>query len=234
MVKFAVCDDESEMTDYIAERLSEYYPDECEIQKYTDGKTLLSDSKREDFDAFFLDIGMPELNGMALAERIREFNQSVKIIFVTNNNELAHMGYIYDAFRYVRKSKLEQELFEAAKSLNAYFSSLDEYLNFKTPDRTITRSVNSISYFEVNGHTVTMICEQCTDKVCGTMKLYEERLRNMGFIRVHKSYLVNMRCIESIQKNTVKLANDEVLPLSRSRADMVKKKLLDFSKTAVK
>lgn len=230
MVKFAVCDDESEMTDYIAERLSEYYPDECEIQKYTDGKTLLSESKREDFDAFFLDIGMPGLNGMALAEKIREFNQNVKIIFVTNNNELAYKGYLYDAFRYVRKSKLEQELCEAARSLGNYFVSLGEYLSFKTPNGEITRSVKSLKYFEVKGHTVTMVCDQSADRVCGTLKEYEERLNNMGFIRIHKSYLVNYRYIYVVQNSNVKLTCGRELPLSRNRADMTKKKLLEFSK----
>lgn len=129
MVKFAVCDDEKEMVDYISDKLHEYYPEECEIRKYTDGRSLLSDSCDEDFDALFLYICMPNLDGMALAEKIREFNQYVKIIFVTNNNELAYKGYLYDAFRYVRKSRLEQELCEAARSLSNYFVSLGEYLN---------------------------------------------------------------------------------------------------------
>ena len=57
MVKFAVCDDELKMTDLVAEKLREFYPDECEIKSYVDGDSLLTDSARELFDAFFLDIG---------------------------------------------------------------------------------------------------------------------------------------------------------------------------------
>lgn len=230
LVKFAVCDDEREMVDYISDKLHEYYPEECEIRKYTDGRSLLSDSRDEDFDALFLDICMPNLDGMALAEKFREFNQNVKIIFVTNNNELAYKGYIYDAFRYVRKSKLEQELCEAARSLINYFVSLGEYLNFKTPNGEITKSVKSIKCFEVKGHTVTMVCDQSADRVCGTLKEYEERLNNMGFIRIHKSYLVNYRYIYAVQNSNVKLTCGRELPLSRNRADMTKKKLLEFSK----
>ena len=91
MVRFAVYDDEREIADYIAEKLREYYPDECEIMCFTDGESLLQDSNCELFDAFFLDIGMPRLDGFALAEKIRADNPLVKIIFVTKNTELAHL-----------------------------------------------------------------------------------------------------------------------------------------------
>ena len=114
LVKFAVCDDERDMADLITVKLREYYPGECEIKCYVDGASLLTDSRSESFDAFFLDIGMPGLNGMELAGKIRDKNQNVKIIFVTNKDELAYKGYVYNAFRYVRKSNLEQELCEAA------------------------------------------------------------------------------------------------------------------------
>ncbi len=72
MVKFAVCDDEREMTDYISDKLREYYPNDCEIRKYEDGESLLADSRKQLFDALFLDIDMPGLDGMELAKRIRE------------------------------------------------------------------------------------------------------------------------------------------------------------------
>lgn len=230
-MKFAVCDDEWEMVDYISNKLHEYYPEKCEIKKYTDGISLLEDISQEDFDAFFLDIGMPGLDGMELAKKIREYNQYVKIIFVTNNNQLAHKGYIYDAFRYVRKSQLEPELCEAARSLCNYFVSLGEFLNFRTPNGEIMKSIKSIKYFEVKGHTVNIVCSGSVDRVCGTMKLYEERMKNMGFIRIHKSYLVNFRYICSIGKNNVKLTCGGELPLSRNRVNETKKKLLAMLKT---
>lgn len=121
MVKFAVCDDEREMADLVAEKLREFYPDECEIKCYVDGKSLLEDSARELFDAFFLDIEMPTLDGFSLAEKIRSDNPFSKIIFVTNHTELAHIGYLYGAFRYVRKFALEEELREAVQSLKREF-----------------------------------------------------------------------------------------------------------------
>lgn len=228
MVKFAVCDDEQEMADYIADKLCEYYPEECEIKKYIDGEKLLTDFRRESFDALFLDICMPKMDGMELAKIIREENRYVKIIFVTNMEDLASRGYLYEAFRFVRKSRLESELCETADSLKAYFDTLKEYQTFKTPTGEITRAIKSIKYFEVKGHAITMVSNEHEDQICGTMRECRDRMKNVGFILIHKSYLVNFRHISSIEKNGIKLVCGKVLPMSRNRSDEVKRQLNEF------
>ena len=227
-MKFAVCDDERKMADFVAEKLREYYPDECEIKCYTDGKSLLADSARELFDAFFLDIGMPGLDGFSLAEKIRADNPFAKIILVTNHTELAHIGYLYGAFRYVRKFALEEELREAAQSLKREFDLQSEFLLLKTPLGEVVRAVNSIRYFEVKGHNVTAFFDDTEERVSGTMNEYEQRLKDVGFIRIHKSFLVNFRFIESIGKTTVTLTEGSTLALSRNRVAETKRKLMLF------
>lgn len=230
MVKFAVCNADWNMVDYISDKLREYYAEECEIKKYEDGECLLADSCQERFDAFFLDIGMCGSDGMELAEKIRENNKNVKIVFVTNKEEFAYKGYIYGAFRYVRKSKLDQELREAAESLKKYLDSLNNYLSLKTPTGEITKDIRSIKFFEVNGHIVTIVCQDVRIQVCGTMKEFDDCLNKKGFIRIHKSYLVNYRYINSVEKNGVTLICGKKLPLSRKRADKVRKMLGELSK----
>ena len=228
MVRFAVCDDEQDMIDCISEKLRIYYPGKCEIKTYTDGTSLISDCRRERFDALFLDIGMPGLNGIELAQKIRENDKYVKIVFVTNKEELAHMGYKCGAFRYVRKKNLEQELRETVESLKEHFDSFDESLILKTPVGEVTRHIQSIKYFEVYGHDVNAVYNEHEEKVYGTMKEYDTKLKNSGFIRIHKSYLVNYRYIDSIEKNDIKLKCGKKLPLSRNRIDKVKKMMHDF------
>ena len=230
MVKFAVCDDEREIADLVAEKLREFYPDKCEIKCYVDGETLLEDSTRELFDAFFLTIVMSGLDGFSLAEKIREENPFAKIIFVTNHTELAHIGYLYGAFRYVRKFALEEELREAAQSLKREFDLQSEFLLLKTARGEIVAAVNNIKYFEVKGHQVTAFFSETEERVSGTMNEYEERLKNVGFIRIHKSFLVNFRFIESVGKNAVTLTDGTTLLLSRNRVTETKRKLLIFSR----
>ena len=233
MVKFAVCDDEREVADLVAEKLREFYPDECEIKCYTDGDSLFADSARELFYAFFLDIGMPTLDGFSLAEKIRADNPFAKIIFVTNHTELAHIGYLYGAFRYVRKFALDEELREAAQSLKREFDMQSEFLLLRTPRGEIAKSVKDIRYFEVKGHQVTVFFDDTEERVCGTLNEYEQRLKDIGFIRIHKSYLVNFRFIEYVGKTTVTLTDGSTLVLSRNRVAETKRKLLIFSRNKV-
>lgn len=227
MVKFAVCDDEQDVTEYVSDKLREYYPNECEIKSYTDGKSLLADSQREFFDAFFLDIGMPELDGMEIAKQIRQKDPHVKIVFVTNKEELAHKGYIYEAFRFVRKSSLEQELCETAESLNKFLSSSNEYLSFKTPAGEILIDEKNIRYLEANGHSIILYGLN-EERICGTMQEQEERLKDKGFIRIHKSYLVNFRYFYSLERESVRLSSGEELPVSRNRSAEVKKRFHEY------
>lgn len=233
MVRFAVCDDEQKMLDSISEKLRIYYPNECEIKTYVNGAGLLSDLRQDCFDALFLDIGMPGLNGMDIAKKIRENDRRVKIIFISNQNELAYKGYIYDAFRFVRKSNLEQELCEAAKSLNETFSLQNEHFIFKTAAGETIRAVKDIKYFEANGHSIDMVCNDGTIQICGTLREYDERMRDYGFIRIHKSYLVNFRYIRFIERNSVFLKCGKKLPLSRNRVDDTKMKIMFFSRNIV-
>ena len=82
----------------------------------------------------------------------------------------------------------------------------------------------------MKGHQVTTFFDETEERVSGTLNEYEERLKDVGFIRVHKSYLVNFRFIESIGKTTVTLTDGSTLALSRNRVAETKKKLLVFSR----
>ena len=233
MVKFAICDDDQKMLDIISDKLREYYPDECKVETYTDGVRLLSTCRRSCFDALFIDIDMPGLNGMEIAEKIREIDRRVKIIFVSNNNELAYKGYLYNTFRFVRKSNFEQDLCEAVKSLNESFSAQSDYIIFKTSKGEAIRLVKEIKYFETKTHFINIMCNDRVIRIYGTLREYEEQIGNNGFIRIHKSYLVNFRYIHSVEKNIVLLSSGEELPLSRYRANETKIKMMFFSRNLV-
>lgn len=156
MVKFAVCDDEREMTDYISDRLREYYPEDCEIRKYGDGESLLADSRKQLFDALFLDIDMPGSDGMELAKKIREDNQYVKIVFVTNKDNLVYSTFKYAPFRFIRKTYLDEEFPEAAEALRDSIAQSNATVIFNTKNGEICVQVCDIVYAEIKNHTITV------------------------------------------------------------------------------
>lgn len=230
MVKFAVCDDEREMTDYISDKLREYYPGDCEIRKYEDGESLLADSRKQLFDALFLDIDMPDLDGMELANRIRESNEYVKIIFVTNKDNLVYDTFKYMPFRFIRKTCLEDELPEAAVALRDAIAQSNATIIFNTKSGERCVQVCDIIYAEVKNHTITVFLIEDKLTVSKSMDELECELRKFGFIRTHKSFLVNHRHVKTISQNNILTDTNQSVPLSRNRADEVKLRLQQWSR----
>lgn len=230
MVKFAVCDDEREMTDYISDRLREYYPEDCEIMKYGDGESLLADSRKQLFDALFLDIDMPGPDGMEIAGRVREDNEFVKIVFVTNKDNLVYSSLKYVPFRFIRKTHLEEEFPEAAKALRDSIAQSNATIIFNTKNGEICVQVCDIVYAEVTNHSITVYLAEDKLTVFKSMDELENELGKFGFLRTHKSFLVNHIHITLIKQNRIFTDTGLSLPLSRSRADEVKLKLQQLSR----
>lgn len=227
LIKFAVCDDEPDVAKAISDTLYKYYPDKCEIKIYNSGNSLLEDIMQESFDAFFLDIDMPLINGFEIAKRIRAVYPQVKIIFVSELADLAHMGYIYKAFRFVRKNKLKEELSETAKSLSITLSSPTDIMGFRGGNGEIKIDIKKIRFFKADGHTLILYGPN-EERICGTMQELEESLKDKGFIRIHKSYLVNSRYLYSIGNKGVRLLSGEELPVSRNRIFEVRKGINEY------
>lgn len=215
LVRFAVYVDNNEITRRVPFILRELYPGECEISCYSGGEDLLNDKTLERFDAFFLGVDLPGLNGMEIAESIRKINRLGKIVFITRNNELAYKGYFYNAFRYVRTSELDRELGEAMESLYSAFASERGMVRLKSTKGDIIRDTRRVMYFKAQGHVIVMKREDGEEYLTGTMNILAERMREYGFIRIHKSFLVNKKHIASVTRFEIVLKNGRKLPISR-------------------
>ena len=229
-MKFAVCDDEQEMTNYISDKLRVYYSEDCEIRKYEDGESLLADSRKHLFDALFLDIDMPGLDGMELAERIREDNQYVKIVFVTNKDNLVYSTLKYVPFRFIRKTYLDDEISEAVDALHDSIAQSNSTVIFNTKNGDICVQIGDIIYAEVMNHTITVYSTDGKLTIFKSMDELENELGKFGFLRPHKSFLVNHIHIASIKQNRIFTDTGLNLPLSRNRAKDVKLRLQQLSR----
>ena len=152
-------------------------------------------------DIFFLDIDFSEkeYNGIDIAKKIRRFRQDSIIVFVTNYIEYAPEGYEVQAFRYCLKNeihlKLEQYLLQTISKLK----SEQETIQINISGETITIPLSDILYIESQGHTAVIHVQKCGTqnhklyKFYSTLTSLEQKLSEQGFLRIQKSYLVNMR-----------------------------------------
>lgn len=216
MLSILICDDDIGMVDRmraIVESVLQENDKKARIHTFTDA-SLVSDQLLSGCDIALLDIDFEEAgyNGMDIARRLRTFRSDTVIIFVTNFIEYAPEGYEVQAFRYVLKrdidNDLEPNLLLALKNLNR------ETLPIQINGEVKNLLLDDILYLEVQQHNVTAVMRQQTqDKKQTEYNFYaslselEQRLEPLGFLRIHKSYLVNMKYIKKFQCREALLTN---------------------------
>jgi DNA-binding LytR/AlgR family response regulator len=168
------------------------------------------------FEVIFLDIDMPYINGIEVADSIRTINSNMVIIFVTNKENLVFKSIKYSPFRFIRKSNLDDDIQEL-------FVALEEKINFDSMEyavivngRTKYLSVSNILYFESFRHEIVAhYCDGTTYDTKENLSILAKKFEKHGFIRVHRSYLVNYRNIYVINQVDLKLDTGEIIPISR-------------------
>lgn len=185
-------------------------------------------------DIFFLDIDFQgkEYTGIDIAKRIRCLRQDSIIIFVTNYIEYAPEGYEVQAFRYCLKNEIHLKLEQYLLQTIAKLQSEQETIQFTISGDTITISLADILYIESQGHTAVIhILEYGSQveklhKIYATLTSLEQNLSERGFLRIQKSFLVNMRRMKKFQCNEAVLDNGIVLRVSEKTYAEQKKKYL--------
>jgi DNA-binding LytR/AlgR family response regulator len=230
MMNLAVCDDDRVFLDELEREIKRYTAEQeldIHIDKYSAPRALLS-ADLASCDAVFLDIDMPEINGLEVAQQLRNIYPDIVIVFVTGWIEYAPAGYRVNAFRYLLKKNLSQELWNCLDDVQKKLAEVSEQITIHTRDRTLEVGLNNILYFEGTSHRSVLMHTKHQKLIECTGKLsdYEAALSVKGFLRLQKSYLVNMNHIEKIRNYRATLQNGEELKVSERQYALITKDFL--------
>lgn len=216
--------------------------DSC--QSALDAMALLNE---QEIDAIFIDINMPDLNGL---DFVRSLNQPPMIVFTTAYQEYAIDGYKVDAIDYLLKPFGMGDVLRAADKVKRQYDLIhtaslspmdeDDAMFLKTEYKVVRILASQILYVEgmseyLRIHFSMVLPGQDMSQakpvvVLMSMKKMEERLAASHFMRIHKSYIVNLRHISEVQKNRVILDNGKEIPIGESYreqlSDYISKKFL--------
>ena len=207
-----------------------------ELTKFQGGNMLMHEIDSVlNYDVLLLDIDMPGVDGMEVAERIMQMPHRVNIIFVTNRDDMVFEAIHYHPFRFIRKEKLHDELSEAITSaLDKIYRETLIYC-FGTGAFTIKIPICDILHLESQKHYISVHTVQGEVKTFrGKISEYTDILSDVGFVRVHMGYLVNVRYIYSISSQKIVLDNKEELPISRTKIEAVKQKHASYMRRFVR
>lgn len=205
------------LQDYLARFQAEQPGFQYVLATYDRAFKLL-DAYRWDADLIFLDIQVPDMLGIDAARRLREIDQDVMIIFLTNLTQYAIDGYSVHAFDYILKPlnyfSFSKKMQRALRVLS--YRSNGICLDIKTKEGERRLAADAVTYIEVSSHDVYIHTNTECIKQWGNLSSYEERLKEAHFARCNASFLVNLKYVQEIRKGQV-LVGGESLTISRSR-----------------
>ena len=230
MIRVAIVEDDAEVQGVLQEYVRRYtrqYGTEFEVTVFADGVDILEDY-RAVYDIIFLDVEMKHLDGMTTAERIRQMDADVILIFITNMAQYAIRGYSVGALDYVLKPvpyfAFSQQLLKAVARLE---KRAKHYLTVPVEGGLRRLDTASIYYLESEGHRVHYYTEDGDFSAPGTLKAVEEKLAGRPFARCNSGYLVNLAQVQAVQQNTVQVGPYE-LQISRPKRKAFLAALTDY------
>ena len=218
-MKVTVIDDEAEMLYQIREYLIQFqkeYGEQIEFVTYGKPSLFFKDWDMEE-DILILDVDMPEMNGFDVAKKVRERDQKVIIMFVTNMAQFAIRGYEVEAIDYVIKPLGYHDFAQKMKKAMRYLERDKEHkIILETTSGKQPIRISEIIYIEVVKHYLYFHTTNGTYEVRGAMREIEKQYYEKHFRRCSQSYLVNLAHVKAINGNEVMLTEKELL-ISRNR-----------------
>lgn len=236
MIKAAFCDDDestiSEMNTLFDQYCAEHAQKIVSTAFHSPLELLAMTEKGAHFDILFLDIIMPGQNGINVAREIRQYDRTVKIIFLTSSPEFAVESYTVDAFFYYVKPI-------GAEAFRRLMDSAISECEKEKKDSLIVRCKNGITrialekliYCEVIGRTLVFHLEGGISlESIGCMDELSNKLERYGnFLRPHRSFLINMEYIQNISYKAILLDNRDTIPIPHGKCSEIKNLYLEYT-----
>ena len=237
MVKIAILDDDktalmistSAVEAFLKEKNAEY-----KLFSFSNPLNFLASAKEEKFDLSFLDIDMPEMNGLDVANQLSDIVKNGQIIFLSQREDLVFECLKFHPFGFIRKSKLIDDF---SLMMNQYYQTISNVESDETKidiidkTRTFSFKLKEIVYIEGDrNYQKVVLKDKSSQNIRVAMGSLEEKLKEHGFIRIHKGYLLNYLFIRSIEGEEVYLTTGVSLPMAKKRKDEIMKQYLAISR----
>lgn len=233
MLRIAICDDDLRELSLISELLNKYQTEKEPLLKYdafSNAIDLLDAIKRKDYHILILDVLMPGLNGIEAAQEIRDFDKEIKIIFLSSSREFAVESYSVDAYYYLLKPVTAQKFFPILDGILLELLRREDFMHIKTSSRFTRIPYSKIEYLEVfNKKLLFHLADGTIKEINGSLSNFEDILCCRDeFIKVHRSYIVNMESILSLSLKELTTLTRKTVPISRLLCRQVREAYMQY------
>lgn len=220
--------DDDQISRQTLEKLSEQISFLTIVRSFANPVEAINYLHHHTIDLMFLDIHMPHLTGIDLVKSIEKLPQ---VIFTTSDENYALEAFNYEVTDYVVKPVTLPRLLQAASKARLIYNSgakqpaiVSGSVFVKVGSKLVKLVLDDILWIEATGDYVNIVTSQKAYTVLSTMKNIEQRLPDHLFVKVHRSYIVNVTKIKDLDDATL-VINTKVIPVSRSNREKLLGKL---------
>lgn len=233
-MRIAVCDDDEQELAHLMELITEYQSsrgvsNDCRF--FNNSTDFLCNMKGGEYDLILLDVLMPGISGVQAAQELRELDKNVKLIFIFSSPEFAVESYRVGAYYYLLKPADAASLFPLLDRVGSELFMQEEQ-GFVLKDRkgVAMISFTGLEYVEVINKTVSFhMADGVVREVTAALADIEEKLLpRPEFIKPHRSYLVNLKYVQSVGVSSIVTKNEHNIPVSRRRRDEIQDAYMHF------
>lgn len=224
-MKIAIVDDERHWR-IIVEDIVKKYPwkESVEISTFSCGEEFYKESG---YDLVFMDVEMKEMDGFETSYYYKRNNEDSILVFLTTHTELSRKGYVVNAFRYIDKANVVEEMQEALHAIED-LQSRNYRITFHVLHMgDVELYTKDILFIETDKRNVIVHTKQKEFLSNRKIEELECELREYGFFRCHKSYLINLQNIDSFDKNNVYFLNGSKAMVSIRKYSDLKKQYIE-------
>jgi DNA-binding LytR/AlgR family response regulator len=231
VIRIGIVEDDVASARLLVEHLRRYereHGEDFAVSLFEDGSKVVA-GYRPDYDILLLDIQMAEMDGFTAAEKIREVDSDVIIVFITNMAQYAIRGYEVDALSYVLKPvpyfAFSQEI---KRSLQRIRRRSADYLMLSVDGALVRVDTAQIVYIESVKHRLLVHTTDGLHSTVGALKTMEAQLEGKNFFRSNSCYLVNLRHVTGVKQSTCQMVGGHDLTISRPRKRAFLDALTDY------
>ena len=229
MLRIAIVEDNQQdacQLETLAQQYAKEYSAELEMKRFSTGMEI-AEQYKPIWDIIFLDIDMPQLDGMSAAEHIRRQDPEVILIFVTNMAQYAIRGYEVDALAFFLKSVSYGAFHMKMRKAQRILSSRStQSALLMVEGKTLKLDAADVHYVEVQDHQLIYHTRNGEYRLFGSLRSVEKQF-SQGFARCNQCYLVNLRHVDGVQEDCVQVGGD-TLKISRARKKEFMQNLSDY------
>lgn len=225
MYNIAIADDEEKFIEQIINYIRQYEEKEnvrIKIATFKDGADIVQNYEPQ-YDLIMLDIEMPKLNGMDAARIIREKDEDVVLMFITNMAEYAIHGYEVGALDFVMKPiSYAAFAMRFSRALKRVVVKKKEQIMLNLPSGMKPIELSQIYYIEIQGHTLTYHTSDGNFELKGTMTSVEEKMSAYPFAKCNNWCLVNLAHVKETKGNEIIVGQDKIDMSRRNKTAFLK------------